>query len=279
MGLSQIKSIVHHKRMYKVALITGASAGIGKVFAEILSKRGIEKLILVARRLERLEELKAELYNEGFKGELVALSCDLRVDEERVKLKEAVDKKGITVDLLVNNAGFGYVGKFLADEPVNQREMIATNCIAPLHLAQLFLPQMLQSGHGAIINVASIAAYPPLPFMATYGATKAFLLNWSVALNHELKGRGIKVLALCPGPTESDFHLVAGVQNKIDVIKVMNAKPVVIAALDGLEYGRAVVVPGLINQVLVWLTRFLPKSALAWIGEKLLVSRVTLERR
>lgn len=265
--------------MPKAALITGASAGIGKVFAEQLAKRKIEKLVLVARRSERLEALKSELERESFTGTIITLSSDLRIESERVKLKTEVDRAGIEIDLLINNAGFGYVGKFLSDEPLNQRQMIETNCVAPVHLTQLFAPTMVKNNGGFIINVASIAAYPPLPYMATYGATKAFLLNWSVALSEELKEHKIKVLALCPGPTESDFHLVAGVENKLEVVKGMSAESVVLAALDGFEYNHAVVVPGVQNKILVGLTRFLPKSTLAWLGERILRSRVPASRR
>ena len=167
---------------------------------------------------------------------------------------------------------------YFLDEPKNQTDMIETNCVAPIHLAQLFLPQMVKNKRGALINVASIAAYPPLPFMATYGATKAFLLNWSVALHQEYKKDGIQVLALCPGPTESDFHIVAGVENKLEVVKGMTARSVVLAALDGLEYNRAIVIPGISNKALVCLTRLLPKSLVAWLGEKVLKSRVATGR-
>lgn len=265
--------------MHKFALITGASAGIGRVFAEVLARRKIEKLVLVARRIDRLETLKSELQTNGFAGTILTVSCDLRLDSERSRLKSEVDQAGIEIDLLVNNAGFGYVGKFLSDDPTNQLEMIETNCIAPVHLTQLFVPTMVKNKRGAVINVASVAAYPPLPYMATYGATKAFLLNWSVALSQELKRDGIKVLALCPGPTESDFHLVAGVESKIEVVKAMAAEPVVLAALDGFEYNHHVIVPGLQNKILVGLTRLLPKPTLAWLGEKILRSRVPASRR
>jgi hypothetical protein len=263
--------------MYQTALITGASAGIGKVFAEVLSTDSLKNLILVARREERLVTLRDQLAK-TFKGKIHLVVCDLRQTSERENLKKMVDHMGVTVDLLINNAGFGYVGKFMTDDPKNQREMIETNCIAPVHLTQLFVPQMKEAKKGGIINVASVAAYPPLPYMATYGATKAFLLNWSVSLSQELKADGIRVSALCPGPTESEFHLVAGVKDKIEVVKGMAALPVVQAALNGLYKGKPVVVPGIQNKLLVSLTRIFSKSCLAWLGEKILRSRVPEKR-
>ena len=259
-------------------LVTGASAGIGISFAEELARRGAKDLVLVARRAERLGSVKDQILCGGFRGGIYVFPCDLRLESDREILKQKIDLAGIEIDLLINNAGYGYVGKFLADDPKNQREMVETNCVAPLHLAQLFLPGMQQRKFGGIINIASVAAYPPLPYMATYGATKAFLLNWSVALNQELKKDRISVLAVCPGPTESDFHLVAGVEHKMNIVHGMTAAAVVNSSLESYLNGECIVVPGIQNVLLTGLTRFLPKKWLAQLGEFALKSRVPSSR-
>jgi uncharacterized protein len=258
------------------ALITGASAGIGKVFAREATALEFEGLILVARRKERLEELKAELALSGYKGEVRVLACDLRDHLARSRLQETLN--GTAVELLINNAGFGYVGSFLSDSPDNIVDMVSTNCSAPLHLARLFLPQMVERKRGGVINVASVAAYPPLPYMACYGATKALLLNWSVALREELRGTGVKVLALCPGPTESDFHIVAGVQEKIAVVPAMSAEEVVKQAFQALNANQAIKINGLRNTLVAELTRLFPRGVVASLGRRILHSRVPQDR-
>lgn len=257
------------------ALITGASAGIGAEFARQLTD--YQGLILVARRRDRLEALAEELRLTGYQGTVMVKLCDLRSYEARQALVESV--KELPIALLVNNAGFGFVGEFLSDTSQNLVDMVATNCQAPLHLTREILPGMLERRAGAVLNVASIAAFPSLPFMATYGATKALLVNWSVALREELRGRGVKVLALCPGPTESEFHLVAGVKEKIAVVPAAPTPDVVARALDALDADKAVYITGMANQTLSEATRLLPRAWIARIARGLLGSRVPTERR
>jgi short-subunit dehydrogenase len=257
------------------ALVTGASAGIGAEFSRQLT--GYEGLILVARREERLQALATELRSRGYRGTIEVRVCDLRRFAERQALVESVSS--LPVSLLVNNAGFGFVGVFTADSSRNILDMIATNCEAPLHLARELLPGMLARGSGAILNVASIAAFAPLPFMATYGATKALLTNWSVALREELRGTGVRVLALCPGPTESEFHLVAGVREKIAVVPAADTASVVAQALEALKNDRSVCITGFANRMLSEATRLLPRALISKVARRLLESRVPPERR
>jgi len=258
-------------------LVTGASAGIGTVFAEEVARLGYSGIILAARRLERLSELKAKLVDSGYRGEIILAPCDLRDRKAREQLHQLAAKYDL--ELLINNAGFGYVGSFLSEESDNILEMVEVNCSAPLHLARLFAPGLIKRGAGGIINVASIAAYPPLPFMATYGATKALLLNWSVAFREELRGTGVAVLALCPGPTVSDFHLVAGVKEKISVVPAMDTLTVVREAFAALESGQAVKINGWKNFLIAELTRLFPRGVVSRIGRALIETRVPVERR
>lgn len=263
------------------ALITGASAGIGRVYALELAKRGQKGLILAARREEKLRSLETELRSKGYGGAIEVRVSDLRDHASREALIKSVSH--LDVSLLINNAGFGYVGRFLSDSVENQLDMITTNCSAPLHLTHQLLPKMISRGqsgiYSGIINVASVAAFPPLPFMTTYGATKSFLLNWSVGLREELRGQNVRVLALCPGPTESDFHLVAGVGEKIALVPAMTAETVVEQSLDALENDRAVEINGWKNWLIAQSTRFFPKSVVAKVARGMISDRVPSNRR
>jgi short-subunit dehydrogenase len=172
-------------------------------------------------------------------------------------LQEAGDQ----VDMLVNNAGFGLRGPFAELDAARQRGMIDLNCGALTELCRAVAPAMLERRSGAILNVASTAAFQPGPWMAVYFATKAYVLSFTEALHEELKPHGVKVSALCPGPTRTEFGAVAGIQSigQFDRLS-MEAGPVVRAGLEGLENNRAVVIPGTTNRVGAWSTRFAPRS-------------------
>ena len=188
--------------MAETALVTGASAGIGVEFARQLSARGHE-LVLVARREDRLRALADSLPTRSH-----VVSADLALDAAGLKRK--VDALGVQVDVLVNNAGFGLRGRF-ADLPVErQAEMVRLNCEAVVTLTGAFLPGMLERGRGGVITVASTAGMQPLPYEATYGASKAFALNFTEALNAEVRGSGVRVLAVSPGPVPTEWQQVAG---------------------------------------------------------------------
>jgi hypothetical protein len=236
----------------KVALVTGASAGLGVEFARRLSKRG-HRLVLVARRKERLEELAEEL------GNARALAFDLSGKDAAAKLLTDIEVHGETVDLLVNNAGFGLIGRFADLDAKRLRQMI--------DLCRAVAPAMIARKCGAILNVASTAAFQPGPKMAVYFATKAFVLSLSEALHEELRPHGIKVSCLCPGPTRTEFGDVAGFGgNGLFDRVAMNAAQVVETGLEGLDANDAVVIAGWMNKVTAASTRFAPRSVVRKIA-------------
>lgn len=242
--------------MTPVALITGASAGLGVDFARQLAAKGY-RLVLVARRKDRLDALAAEL------GHARAVACDLGAPGAVAELMTDIRAAGETVSVLVNNAGFGLGGKFAILNGARQRSMIDLNCGALTELAHAVLPDMLAKKKGAILNVASTAAFQPGPGMAVYFATKAFVLSFTEALHEELRDQGIRVTALCPGPTATEFGEVAGFGKISAFEKIAATSEVVVrAGLDGLEAGKAIVVPGLLNKVGVQGHRLLPRGLL-----------------
>ncbi len=244
----------------KVALITGASAGLGVDFARQLSAKG-HRLVLVARRKDRLDALAAELC----KARAVAL--DLGTADAAARLMADLAAQGETVDLLVNNAGFGLTGRFAELDGPRQRSMIDLNCGALVELAHAVLPAMIAAKQGKIINVASTAAFQPGPGMAVYFATKAFVLSFSEALHEEVAGHGITVTALCPGPTATEFGDVAGFGGNAMVERLSRSSPfVVTAGLKALDAGKAVVIPGLFNKMGAQGHRFLPRNMLRKIA-------------
>ena len=237
-----------------VVLITGASAGLGVDFARQLAAKG-KRLVLVARRKDRLDTLVAEL------GNARATEADLSVEGAADKLMADIAAHGEYVDLLVNNAGFGLTGRFAELDGKRQREMIDLNCGALVELAHAVLPAMIDRKSGAILNVASTAAFQPGPGMAVYFATKAFVLSFSEALHEEVKKKGVTVSALCPGPTSTEFGKIAGFgpSNLLDKVAA-DSPSVVRAGLDGLDKGRAIVIPGLMNKATAQAHRFFPRS-------------------
>ncbi len=237
-----------------VALVTGASAGLGEEFARQLSKRG-HRLVLAARRLERLEVLAAEL------GNARAVAIDLSGPGAAAALMADVKAAGEHVELLVNNAGFGVHGRFDKADPERLRQMIDLNCGALTELCSAVLPEMVERRSGAILNVASTAAFQPGPGMAVYFATKAFVLSLSEALHEEVKRFGVKVSALCPGPTHTEFGDVAGFKTKKSFDRFfMESGPVVRQGLDALQCNKAVAIAGRLNALGAFSARLAPRS-------------------
>jgi short-subunit dehydrogenase len=244
----------------KVALITGASAGLGVEFARQLSKRG-HHLVLVARRKDRLETLAKEL------GNARAIALDLSKSGSAAKLLADLKAAGEQVDILVNNAGFGLIGRFAELDAKRERQMIDLNVGTLTDLCRAIAPAMVKRKSGGILNVASTAAFQPGPNMAVYFATKAFVLSLTEALHEELKPHGVKVSALCPGPTRTEFGEVAGFGgNGLFDRVAMESAEVVAAGLDGLDRNRAVVVPGFANKAGAFSTRFAPRSVVRRIA-------------
>ena len=246
--------------MKKVALITGASAGLGVEFARQLSKRG-HALVLVARRKERLEELAKEL------GNARAVAIDLSKPNATAKLLADLEAAGEEVEILVNNAGFGLIGRFAELDAKRERQMIDLNVGTLTDLCRAVAPQMINRKSGAILNVASTAAFQPGPKMAVYFATKAYVLSLSEALHEELKPHGVHVTCLCPGPTRTEFGEVAGFGgNGLFDRVAMEAPEVVEAGLKSLDRNQAVVVAGVVNKIGAASTRFAPRSVVRKIA-------------
>ena len=246
-----------------VTLITGASAGLGVEFARQCVARG-QEVVLVARRLDRLNRLAAEV------GNAHVIAADLSEPDATAKLFAELASRGLWAKVLINNAGFGLRGRFDALPLDRQLEMIDLNVRALTALTFFAIEEMARSGGGAILNVASTAAFQPGPKMAVYFATKAFVLSFTEALHEEWKDRGIKVSALCPGPTRTEFGEVAGIGTLGSFDRLsMEAAPVVRAGLDGLERNQAVVIPGTTNKLGAWSTRFAPRSVVRRIAGSL----------
>jgi short-subunit dehydrogenase len=248
------------------ALITGASAGLGAVFAGELARRGMN-LVLTARREDRLRELGAALATEHG-VQVRSVPADLADRAAPAALWQAASE-GRAIDLLVNNAGFGAQGFFTDVPAARQAEMVDVNCTAVLHLAHLALGEMTRRRAGGIINVASIAAFQPVPTLATYAATKAFVLSLSQALHEEARGSGVRVLALCPGRTPTEFQRVAGTGPVEDAFGLRSPEAVVRSALVAFEQDRAYAVPGLENYLASWLTRLLPGAPVTRLLKRL----------
>jgi short-subunit dehydrogenase len=236
--------------------VTGASSGIGEAFARALAARG-RKLVLVARRGDQLTTLAEAL---GGPSHVLAVPLDLaRPDADEI-LAARLRDEGIAVDLLVNNAGVGHTGHFREQPPDRLLGMIDLNVRALVALTRRFLPPMVERRSGAILNVVSMSAFQPVPFLATYAATKAFVLSLTESLATELEGTGVTVQALCPGNIPTGFQAVAGTEHvAFTRTPSMSADAVVAASLHGLERGRVILVPGTRDRAMLALQRFVPR--------------------
>ncbi len=236
------------------ALITGASGGLGQEFARALAERGND-LVLVARSGNVMEALAAGL-RERDGVQVVVLPTDLSEEANRNDLARTLADRGIQIGILVNNAGFATIGPVAQAGSDRLNDEISLNCTAVAHLTNLLLPSMLAAGYGRIINVASTAAFQPIPTMAVYAATKAFVLSFSQALWHELRGTGVRVLALCPGSTDTGFWRAAG-DDKV-LVRRRGASKVVELALSAVERAHPVVIDGTFNRIQASVARRAP---------------------
>jgi uncharacterized protein len=245
------------------ALITGASSGIGAAIARELASRG-HGVTLVARRKDRLKELAGELADaNSVRAEVIA--ADLGDSKARDDMVKEIEDLDLTVEILVNNAGFGTFGPFATAKRKRQLEMVRLNVEAVVDLEARYLRGMVDRSRGAVINVASTAAFQPLPTAATYSAGKAFVLAHSEALHTELKGSGVSVTAVCPGPVKTEFVEVAEVQESEDQLPEavwMSAEAVAEEAVSAAEKGKRSVIPGLLNQAGALAGRHTPRTLL-----------------
>jgi len=240
----------------KWALITGASSGIGAEFAMQLAALNFN-LVLVARRKDKLENLSAELIAKN-NIETLVISLDLSSPDFLETLIPQTNH--LDIGLLINNAGFAITGSFLNDQLANQLSLLDVNCKAPLILSHYFGNRMLSRGSGGIINIASTAAFLPLPYWSNYAASKAYLLSFSEGIWHELKHKGIDVLAVCPGPTQTEFASIAKVN-----FKGMTANDVVNYALKNIGKKSSTIV-GFANQFSTFLLRFFSRNLMIKFG-------------
>jgi short-subunit dehydrogenase len=242
-----------------VALVTGASMGLGAEFARLFASEGYD-VVLTARSGERMATLKKEIENlHGVTAHV--LIADLTDTRAPVALYDHVRAAGIEIDVLVNNAGFGMHGKFNESDLQTELDMIQVNIVALMHLTKLFVRDMVARRHGRIINVASTAAFQAGPLQSVYYASKAFVLSFSEAIGNELKGTGVTVTALCPGPTPTGFQERANVGKLKGLRLMMRVSPeaVVRAGYNGMKRGKPVVIPGGLNNVHVFLLRLVPR--------------------
>ena len=248
---------------WESALITGASSGIGEAVARDVAARGVGRLILVARRHDALERVAEELRGEH--GTTVeVLLADLAEPSGRSLVGDRLADAGSPVELLVNNAGFGTSGRFAELDPAAEERMVAVNVVALQQLTRAVLPGMLERGRGAVVNVASIASLVPMPDMATYAATKAFVASFSEALHEETRGTGVTVSAALVGFTRTEFadHLPAGTGAEgVPAFAWMDAADVAREMVDGASKGQALIVPGLGYRVATAAISPLPRTA------------------
>jgi uncharacterized protein len=245
--------------MSETVLVTGASSGIGLELAKCFAADK-SNLVLVARNIAAMESLAAELRREH-KIEVQVITADLTQPEAPQKVFDELEGRGIAVDVLVNNAGFGLHGSFVELPPERQLEIVQVNVSALVALTRLFLPGMVQRRRGGILNVGSVAGFVPGPYMAIYYASKAFVQSFSEALFEELRGTGVSVTNLCPGPTETNFSQTARTyKTRTKQVSKMTAADVAVAGHRAFRDGRWVCVPGIQNKFFALLIRLFPRS-------------------
>ncbi|HWM75300.1 MAG TPA: SDR family oxidoreductase [Nocardioides sp.] len=244
-----------------VAVITGASSGIGADIARELSSRGHE-LVLVARSGDKLQSLADELTTTAH-----VLEADLGVPTVRAGLTAELESRGLTPQVLVNNAGFSTLGPVHSSDPDSELKMIEVDVAAVADLCSRFLPGMVERGDGSVLNVASTAAFQPLPGQAGYGAAKAFVLSYTRSLSAELKGTGVTATVLCPGPVSTGFGEAAGFtkeeeEGALPGFLWVSSPDVAKAAVEGMDKGTLVVIPGLANRAGAAFAHLMPKRVL-----------------
>jgi hypothetical protein len=252
-------------RTEKTALVTGASAGIGRELARLAAQDGYD-LVLVARRRDRLEELSAEL-TAAHGVKVTVIAADLADRSTPAQIAERLREAGTRVDFLINNAGFGTCGPFAESLLEREVEMIDVNIRALMQLTRLFLPEMVARKRGCILNIASVAGFVPGPYMAAYYASKAFVLSFTEALSEELRGSGVTATASCPGPTASEFGAVArSKDSNLFQRHVADAASVARHAYQAMLAGKVVAIPGFSNKLIAQAVRVGPRAVIRAIA-------------
>ena len=250
------------------ALVTGPSSGIGLELARIFAREN-HNLVLVARSADKLRQLASEL-EKAYGARSLILAADLSEPGAPAYVLDQTTRAGITVNVLVNNAGFGQSGPFAENDLEECLRQIQLNVTALTHLTRLYLPEMIDRREGKILNVASTAAFQPGPLMAVYYATKAYVLHFSEAIANEIKDSGVTVTCLCPGPTATEFHKRAGATD-LNLLRygVMDARTVAEAGYRGLMAGKPVAISGFKNWLVAQSVRFSPRQMVVGIVRKL----------
>ena len=252
----------HHSRLMdfkgKTVLITGPSSGIGRDLADLFAQRGAG-LILVSRRTDELNRLAADLQkSRGIKAHVIP--SDLAAPGSPEKLVADIRRRGLSVDVLVNNAGYGVYGKFHEEEIVPQMGMIQLHVATPTYLSYAFLPDMFKNGGGGILNVASTGGFQAVPIENVYCATKAYLIHFSEALAEELRGTPVRVTCLCPGPTETAFFGTALMKSTLPVkLSRMDSRTVALLGFEAFLKAEPLVITGLRNRLMVMGARMAPR--------------------
>jgi uncharacterized protein len=245
------------------ALVTGASAGIGVALAKELAAAGVN-LVLTARRLDRLEQLAANLaQTHSIRTEV--FSADLAEPDAPQKIRAFTDQNGLAIELLINNAGFGQYGELGQVQPQRLLDMVQVNCSAVVYLTRLYLPDMIERHRGDVLILASTAAFQAVPYISTYAATKAFDLLFAEGLAEEMRPYGIRVCALCPGSTESEFHTIAQ-QAQFTARNQQSAEKVARTGLAALAAGKSYVISGLGNYLGAQSQRLVPRGLVTRIA-------------
>jgi len=253
-----------------LALVTGASRGIGAALARELARHGYD-LVLSARSVAAMQELAEELRRIG--AATIVIASDLSQPGAAAGLTDELDRQGLDIDVLINNAGLGGIGRFDRSDPARIAEMLHVNIVALTELTRLLLPGMIARGHGRIMLVGSVAGFQPGPGMAVYFASKAYVLSLGEALAHELRGTGVTVTTLCPGATVSDFFTVAGARNAViarRLNRMMPAERVARIGYRALAAGRRVVITGTMNRLAAFAGRYAPHALTLPITERLM---------
>jgi len=254
--------------MSKTALITGASGGIGYELALLLARDGFD-CILVARSRDKLDELAARLESE-FRVKTLVVARDLSKSTAVDEIYEEVSAASMSIDVLVNNAGFPVYGRFVDTDWQTELDMLQVNVVALTALTKLFVRGMVERRNGRILNLASTAAFVPGPLMAVYYASKAYVLSFSQALANELQGTGVTVTALAPGPTRTGFQK-RGVMEDSRLVRgqIADAKSVAAAGYHGMMRGKTIVIPGFSNKLIPWVARVSPRGAVTRVVRRM----------
>ncbi|MBI2620202.1 MAG: SDR family oxidoreductase [Ignavibacteriales bacterium] len=248
----------------KTALVTGASSGIGYDLASLLAQNGYN-VILVARSKEKLQAL-AHQAREMFGVSAKVIAKDLSDPSVPAQIFKELKRENISVDVLINNAGFGSLGAFVSLPTEEQLSQIRLNVLALVHLTKMFLPAMVQQGRGHVLNVASTAGFQAGPLMVSYYATKAFVISFSVGLAHEVRRSGVSVSVLCPGPTATGFQIRAGIRrNPLLQFTGLDSRIVARAGYEGMMAGKTIIVPGVLNKLGTIVVRLFPMNFVARI--------------